>query len=471
MGTLMLNKSRRKFRIFYALTRGAICFTSIALIGCATTVPTSPQELFNTTLNVIPEPTQFDRKEALALLEFCINLDSQDDLHPVKSSNKPAAEKPIRAIYKMREDRIDQWETTSSSMDSRVLVANKLKSDNVTYNPKENGFGPFRNAWTLWHKKNSDTWALVFRGTVFSSAPSVNEDVLVTTVAAKNGLEIKDHTLPITFAELPRAEVHEGFAYGTLSILFDKEYGALEAVRKFVPADGTLILAGHSQGAAVAVLAHAFLYYALNPMDGGDPFQLKDKKYLLKSYTFAQPRPGNLQFALNFARITRGGATSFTLNNTIDPVTMLPTTHSFIVGAFEDSPNNQKGWKFLRFANNELNGLSKLWDSLLLKELQHELNEIKNTRLSDYSFNPNSWGQIAKGEPAVSQDYVTAGNQIPLVGHSGEDIKKGYYDDADDESDEFIQHHATTYRRLLEELFHIAPTTEAYMEAQRSRVQ
>jgi hypothetical protein len=476
---MMLNKSQLKFGIFHALPRGAIYLLSITLIGCVSTMPTSPQELFNMTLNAIPESTQFDRKETLALLEFCVNLDSQDDLHPVATPKKPvaklsASETPFRAIYKMREDRIDQWKTISSSMDSRVRVAqDKLVKDprnDVTYNPDENGFGPFSSAWTLWHKKDSDTWALVFRGTVFSKAPSVNEDVLVTTVAAKNGLEMKGQTLPITFAELPRAEVHEGFAYGTLSMLFDKNYGALEAVRKYVPTGGTLILAGHSQGAAVAVLAHAFFYYALNPADGGDPFQIKDKKYLLKSYTFAQPRPGNLQFALNFARITRGGATSFALNNTIDPVTMIPTTHSFIVGAFEDSPNNQEGWKVLRMLNNKLNGLSKLWNRVLAKGLQPELGGVQSSPLSDYDFKPELWGHIEKGQPSVSQNYVTAGNQIPLVGHTKGDIM-GYYGDPNDEIDEFIQHHATTYRRLLEELFHLDPTTEIYMEAQRSRDQ
>jgi len=77
----------------------------------------------------------------------------------------------------------------------------------------------------------------------------------------------------------------------------------------------------------------------MNTADGSDPFTLRGAAYKLKSYTFAQPRPGNAQFALNFARITGGGATSFALNNTIDPVPMVPTTHSFLVGAFEDSPN------------------------------------------------------------------------------------------------------------------------------------
>ena len=76
------------------------------------------------------------------------------------------------------------------------------------FDSRFNGFGPFSSAWTLWHKKNSTTWALVFRGTVFESTPSVDEDVIVTTVAARNGLAIENRILPVSFADLPRAEVH-----------------------------------------------------------------------------------------------------------------------------------------------------------------------------------------------------------------------------------------------------------------------
>jgi hypothetical protein len=55
---------------------------------------------------------------------------------------------------------------------------------------------------------------------------------------------------------------------------------------------------------------------------------------------------------------------------------------------------------------------------------------------------------------------------IPLVGHTNEEILT-YYHYPDDAVDEFIQHHATTYRRLLEELLGLDPTTEAYMENQQ----
>ena len=65
---------------------------SFTLIGCTSTVPDSPQDLFNRPpLDAIPALSQFDRDDALALLEFCVNLDSQDDLHPhLSHKNKEA---------------------------------------------------------------------------------------------------------------------------------------------------------------------------------------------------------------------------------------------------------------------------------------------------------------------------------------------------------------------------------------------
>jgi hypothetical protein len=442
-------------------------------------MPTSPQDLFNAPpFNAIPQTSQFSQSDALALVEFCVNLDSQDDLHPHPSTKKKSVPaQRIRAIYKMREDRIAGWDAPDSDdKDSRIMVAraafpNGPEQDftDLKFDSTRNGFGPFSSAWTLWHKRNSNTWALVFRGTVFETAPSVDEDVLVTTVAARNGLAIENRILPVSFAELPRAEVHEGFAYGLFSILFDKQFGALYSVRKYVPAGSELIIAGHSQGAALAALAHAFLFHAMNAANGSDPFTLRGTAYKLKSYTFAQPRPGNLQFALNFSRITGGGATSFAINNAIDPVPMVPTTHSFLVGAFEDSPN-QHGWRILREVNQVLNHIHNGWNSLLQKGLAREMRAVKSSKLADYRINPASWGPVAAPAVAVSQNYVTAGTVIPLVGHINEAILT-YYHYEGDEYDEFIQHHATTYRRLLEELFGLEATTEEYMENQRSREQ
>ena len=61
-------------------------------------MPNSPQELFNAPpFNAIPQTSQFSQSDALALVEFCVNLDSQDDLHPHPSpkKKKSAASQPV----------------------------------------------------------------------------------------------------------------------------------------------------------------------------------------------------------------------------------------------------------------------------------------------------------------------------------------------------------------------------------------
>jgi hypothetical protein len=98
------------------------------------------------------------------------------------------------------------------------------------------------------------------------------------------------------------------------------------------------------------------------------------------------------------------------------------------------------------------------------------MHAVKSSKLIDYRINPASWGPVDPPAIPISQNYLTAGSVIPLVGHTNGDIM-AYYDNPADEDDEFIQHHATTYRRLLEELFGLDATTENYMQQQRSREQ
>jgi len=86
----------------------------------------------------------------------------------------------------------------------------------------------------------------------------------------------------------------------------------------------------------------------------------------------------------------------------------------------------------------------------------------------EYDIRPSQWGEVKKGVAPVGQNYVTAGTVIPLVGHTNGDIL-GYYNDPLDMTDEFIQHHATSYRRWLEELCHLPATTEDNMRAPNGR--
>ena len=385
----------------------------------------------------MPTRSQFDLSEALAALEFCIDLNNEDDRQLT----------PLRTINLMRADRsLDLWDCIA---DSREL----FKRDN--FNPAINGFPPFDSAWTLWKKKSdANVYALVFRGTVFANHLSDLEDALVDTVAARYGLEFpKGNYLPLTFAVLPRAEVHSGFAYGLLSALFDGKYGALQAVKAKVPKGSTLLISGHSQGAALATLAHAFFYYAAQEKN----FGVDELDLHLRSYFFAQPKPGNYQFSLDFNGITGSGANAFTFTNTIDPVPMVPETHSFLAQAAADIHGGGAPLSLLRgfdaVAAVIRRGIAAFSEGKLAKAIK----KLHESNADTFYLAPELKAKSQNATVgAVSQDFVSAGCIITLPGHiDGTD----YYGVGKDNNDPFMQHHATTYRRLLEILYDVTPAT------------
>jgi hypothetical protein len=423
-----------------------LLLAGLALAGCENAPIIYPD---TNPMTPLPLASQFSKEEAMAMVEFCIDLDNQDD----------RANPNARNIYKMRADRFSGWELVD---DSRVRYANAIHLAGADRaNPGLNGFPPFGSAWTLWRnadaaKRGGHVYALAFRGTVFAHQPSVVEDALVTTVAGMHGLELPaGRFLNITFSTQPRAEVHEGFAYAMLGQLFDKDFGALARIAAEVPAGSTLIITGHSQGAALATLTHAFFYYASRE----GRFGIAEMNLSLRSYVFAQPKPGNSQFCQDFAGICGGGASSFTFNNTIDPVPMLPPTHGFLFGAFEDTPRiNNPGWEAVRIINNAANKISRALGGLSENTLAGKINKLQKKSddglylAEQLPAKPN-----LKPAAAVSQNFGPAGNVLPLVGlHDG--FK--YYGNAGDADDAFIQHHATTYRRLLETMYGYPATTE-----------
>lgn len=429
----------------------ALALLCVAIAGCATTHKKhkpehQPEQIMNTPM--IPQANQFNTNEAMAMIEFCIDLDNQDDL--LKTN-------PL-AINRPRQDRINEWTLID---DSRTNFARNRQLDKTNWNdPTKNGFGDFDSAWTLW-KLNTDSnkppvYALAFRGTVFANKASAIEDALATTVVADHGIECpKGKFLPITFAKLPRAEVHEGFAYALFEILFDYNYGALKALQN-IPTNSTLIITGHSQGAALATLAHAFFYYAAQEKR----FGIAEKNLTLRSYVFAQPKPGNMHFAMDFANITGGGANSFVFNNTLDPVPMLPPTHLFFAEAFEDLPSMSIGWKTLQFVNNTFNwtrsGVSKFFSYKLAGKIKRVTKKHKHGVPDYYMADKLVEGSKRSAHWGVSQAYASAGYLIPLRG-----LRDGFeYYHVSHAEDDFVQHHATSYRRLMEKLYGLPPTEE-----------
>ncbi|MGR9087246.1 MAG: lipase family protein [Gammaproteobacteria bacterium] len=370
----------------------------------------------------------FVADEARQLLEFCIELNDQDDrnTHPEDSEFKP---------------HFGSWVI---EYDSR----NGLGTD-----PAQNGFGPFENAWILLRNQDKPgDYALAIRGTI-GQAKSILDDFLATTISARAGIEFpKQRILPVTFAVTPGAEVHLGFAYAAFTLLFDKDRGILSVLRSgLIPGGAGLMITGHSQGAAIATLVHAFLHYGVS--DPGDRYGLQSKQLALKSYVFAQPKPGNYQFAMDFAQIAGSRGAGFVVNNSLDPVTLLPlsreTLSESISGTLEENQMQGMGVKgiLIKGAGRLSRTIFKLrnlvaegvGDKLAKFYHQKEMQNIDTRYFAGISSEADT--------PVKSLNYTLCGALIPLFG----EFKGGslYPPRQEGEVDVLLQHHATTYRKLL----------------------
>jgi hypothetical protein len=363
----------------------------------------------------------FNCDEALSLLELCLNLNNPDD---------------------------------GGAYAADTTAWNAIEPSEAT--AKADGLGPWDNAWKLWQSNaEQNTYAVVIRGTVGKQSSAI-EDVITTSVAGPTRLQAwPDGYLDFTLAEAPGAETHLGFTYGLAVLMFAKDKGIL-AKLALVPAGSHIYIAGHSQGAAIATLVHAFLHYAIN--DPADRYGLAQQRYALKSYFFAQPKPGNRQFGMDFARIASSQGTSFTVNNTLDWVTQVPLTVEFL-----DEPIVS----LLTELNETAKAQGKLAEFATLKvaidAAQHVVNLAKEARtafaavaggrsiedlqqatdlLDRRWITAGNAGQTASN----SVNYVSVGNLVPLL---GDNPCKPLTPDGP-VGDPMCQHHIPTYRALME---------------------
>ncbi|MDE2255782.1 MAG: hypothetical protein KGL42_16165 [Betaproteobacteria bacterium] len=195
------------------------------------------------------------------------------------------------------------------------------------------GMGPFDNAWAAWKSlQDEQLYAVVIRGTV-DAASSILDDVLSTSIRANGALPVKTpdgtmRSLPLSMVSTDNAAdaaVHMGFIWGTAILLYHKDLGILKYLLG-LPAGSRILIAGHSQGAAIATLLHAMLLHASTDATGPLADALRPKNFQYKSYVFAQPKPGNWQFGHDYAQMTANRGLAICLNNSRDWVPQVPLT-------------------------------------------------------------------------------------------------------------------------------------------------
>lgn len=235
----------------------------------------------------------------------------------------------------------------------------------------------------------------------------------------------------MSFASNNEAALHSGFAHATFTTLLDRRYGILPVLQDLdLPIGTQLYLVGHSQGAAMATLIHAFLLQAAD----GAAFGLRDKQYRCKSYAFAQPKPGTDAFAADFARRTQAEDTAIVINNHLDSVPNVP----FTLESLHDLENAfpAKNWvtRLIRWVS----GFSAAFRSRIGAWLEPRVrNSAKDY---GYFYRYDQLKPLSDVKADDSWYFLPAGRLIRVFGSPTPPDKA---------DDLFYQHHATTYRELI----------------------
>jgi hypothetical protein len=193
----------------------------------------------------------------------------------------------------------------------------------------------------------------------------------------------------------------------------------------------------------MATLAHAFLAQALTG-DTGNRLGLRDKSLSLKSYVFAQPKPGNWQFAMDFAQSQGNCGFAYTINNIRDFVPQVPLS---IQLASETLAPVLRHSKF-SLAKVAVEGLGRV-RSHIARDASHFTNTISQVtaEFDDRFFVPGSPVGSAGSAGGQSLDYMPVGVVIAGTPNTSPGPK----------DDLLWEHHAGHYRLLVEGLGEVYP--------------
>ena len=174
--------------------------------------------------------------------------------------------------------------------------------------------GPMDNRWELWTNSSKSILVISVRGTTRKPISWV-QNFYAAMIPAEGSIQLNDSTtFQFKLAADAKATVHVGWTIG----LGTMAPGIIEKIKEYNSKYHTkqVIVTGHSQGGAIALLLRSYLHYEMEA--GRLP-----KDLVLKSYNGAAPKPGNLYYAYDYDYITRSGW-GFTVVNALDWVPETP---------------------------------------------------------------------------------------------------------------------------------------------------
>ncbi len=309
----------------------------------------------------------------------------------------------------------------------------------------------FDNFWQLWKHAPSGRYAVVVRGTV-PKAGSVIEDLLAIMYPAHAYLDLGSANFTYQFATDPDATVHMGFALGAFFLLLDPESdganGIAANLAKFVPPGSDVFIAGHSQGAALAMLIHSYLAYP-NPATG-------NLHYAYKNYAFAQPKPGNDHYAYDYEQAVARQFYGYRVTNPLDWVPQVPLTIQGLSNINKPNPISVM-LPMPRLAHTLLDAPIQeaakfLFDRASAAAIDHFAPHIAALKTSIVNQNLHNAGaadaNVAPALPVFSFYFTNAGAEIALVPDAAM---------CPDPNDAWCQHHAINYLKLIKKTF-VTPT-------------
>jgi pimeloyl-ACP methyl ester carboxylesterase len=280
------------------------------------------------------------------------------------------------------------------------------------------------NKWSLWVQESEKIAVIAIRGTV-QSPTSWLANFYAAMIPASGSMKIRDdYTFKYDFAKNPKAAVHVGWTFATAAL---SETMTPKIDSLIANGYQDFIIAGHSQGGAIAYLVSAMLNIKIQ--SGSLPAKIR-----VKTYCSAAPKPGNLYFAYDYEYMNQGGW-AFNVVNASDWVPEVPFSVQTVddfnsTNPFSDVSGIIKAQKFPR--------------NLILKKVYKKLDKPtkKSTKNFQKFLGKYAGKQVLKLYPDYespaffpSNHFVRVGNFIVLL--PDEEYKIKY----PDEEGRIFKHH------------------------------
>ena len=263
---------------------------------------------------------------------------------------------------------------------------------------------PFKNRFDIWLTADHKAVIAIRGSIVDTGAMSFTAAFYALMVPASGKIKLSDSfTFEYKLATSADAGVHLGCLMGlgfiSRELCEQVSLRYKEGIRDF-------IILGHSQGSEIAFFATSYLSYLR--ADGKLPADIR-----FKTYCIAAPKPGNLQYAYDYEKITMGGW-AMSVNNVLDWVPCIGLSLQSVKDFPQINPFNDPK-AFLQSINYTPGGgfdEGCKQFSNLVPAINERLTEIIHSEVYPRVIRANPG--YTEPELMKSFDFVRAGLNIPL---------------------------------------------------------